>query len=1041
MKEIFSFRDSKIKLGAVIRSDVFLIFFVVLSFSLMVVVSYYFVSEVVEKQIFENVQESINTAEVSIRSDLREAEIALLQTEMLIENWLPWGTSEKMFNEGIRAYMIMLADTMILERPWVQGFMNFYGVINGNFLTGLYEIPPDDYIPEDRPWYKAAEAADGKIGITSPYIDYETGITVISLSKNVYDRDGNKIGVLALDIDFSTLTSYIVPLHFAQGGYGMMCDENFNFIVHPFADYLGKNMGELNPGYGEAAQRLRENPDAVFSQRMTDARTMSVVVIYRQIYNGWYLGIATPVYSYYHDVNFMAVILSILGFIFMIVLSLIIIRLSLLKAHSDEQNQGKSSFLARMSHEIRTPMNSILGMAELIRRKAVSSEIQEYIEIIHQSGNSLLAIIKDILDFSKIESGRLQLQSRDYQIASVINDMINMMRPRIAEKSLDFIVDVDSSIPGHLFGDDMRLRQILTNLLSNAIKYTKKGFIALDIRMELSEGDNIKLVCSVSDSGIGIKPEDYSRLFNEFVRIDNQVNQGIEGTGLGLVITNALCRAMGGDITVSSEYGKGSTFRATVLQEKKNEAPVAVVNSPERKRVLFYDWRPQCMQSISNALDSLKVNSKSSHNYHEFISDLEYGQFDFAFVTSKYAMDCIFALGRRSNPLQLVIMAEPGEMSIYQEVISIMMPVYSIPIANILNNESEGNILRDKNMRIKFTAPSAKVLIVDDISTNLRVAKELMSPYNMIIHTCLSGSEALNMVKDNFYDIVFMDHMMPGMDGIEATGFIRALETGDGYYKNLPIIAFTANAVIGQREMFLENDINDFLAKPIDLQRLNDILENWLPKEKIIEILQPGYEEVKIEKALLPVISGLNTEIGLRNSNGTVAVYLSILEDFCNDVEVRLGDISEAFINKDIRLYTTLVHALKGAARSVGAVEMGEDAFWLERTAAAGDFEIIKDKNTALLESTRTLLGDIRTVLEQYEAEKKKEHINIADLNLDNLKTALSDMDIKAVNSILLDYTSLPLYGKTKEILSEVEQLILMFEYDKAIEKIDELYK
>jgi len=286
-----------------------------------------------------------------------------------------------------------------------------------------------------------------------------------------------------------------------------------------------------------------------------------------------------------------------------------------------------------------------------------------------------------------------------------------------------------------------------------------------------------------------------------------------------------------------------------------------------------------------------------------------------------------------------------------------------------------------------------------------------------------------------------MDHMMPGMDGIEATSFIRALETGDGYYKNLPVIAFTANAVIGQREMFLENDINDFLAKPIDLQRLNDILEHWLPKEKQIEIPQSSYEEIKVEKAILPVINGLNTEIGLANSNGTVSVYLSILEDFCNDVEVRLNDIAEAFVNKDVRLYTTLVHALKGAARSVGAVEMGEDAFWLEKTAATGDFEIIKEKNTALLESTRALLGNIKTILDQYDAEKRKERIDISDLNLDDLKKALSEMDIKAVNTILLDYTSLPLYGKTKEIISEVEQLILMFEYDKAIEKIDELYK
>ena len=1036
MKEAISFRDGRTKTVAVIRNDVILLFFVVLSFALMVVVSYYFVSGVAEKQIFANVQESLNTAEVTIRSDLREAEVALLQVEMLIENWLKWGES----HDEIKAYMTLLADSIMVERSWVQGFMNVYGVINGYFLTSLYDAPPEGYIIEERPWYKTAQAANGRIGLSSPYSHWLSEKTVISLAKTMNDAYGNQYGVLVLDIDFSILSSYVVQLNSSLGGYGMLCDENFVFLSHKFKNNIGKNLADVHLGYAETAKKFMENPDVVFSQRMEDANNVSVVVISRRLYNGWYLGIATPVRSYYYDVNFMAIILSILGFIFMIILSLIIIRLSLLRARSDEQNQGKSSFLARMSHEIRTPMNSILGMAELIRRKAASREYQEYIEIIQQSGANLMAIINDILDFSKIESGRLQIQNREYHIASVINDMVNMMRPRMAEKSLDFFVDVDCNIPAQLYGDDLRLRQILTNILSNAVKYTKKGFVSFGMRMECKDDHTIELVCSITDSGVGIKQEDQERIFNEFVRIDYQVNQGIEGTGLGLVITAALCRAMGGDVTVSSEYGKGSTFTATITQGIVNNVPVAAVDKPENKKVLFYDWRLQYMQSISNALAGLGVCFKCCQEFREFIHDLEYGEFDYAFVTSKYAMDCIFALGRRTTPLQLVIMAEPGEMSVYQEVMSIMMPVYSIPLANALNNESDANIFQEKNMRIKFTAPSAKVLIVDDISTNLRVAKELMSPYEMTIHTCLSGSEALTLVEENMYDIIFMDHMMPGMDGIEATSFIRNLETGDGYYKNLPIIAFTANAVSGQREIFLENGINDFLAKPIDIQKLDDILELWLPKEKLAGISHSSHEEAKAEKPELPVIDGLNTGAGLKNCNGAVPVYLSILEDFCNDTETRLNEISVAFANKDTRLYTTLVHAIKGAAASVGAVETGEDALWLETTAAAGDFEVVKDKNTAFLEKTHAFVNKIRAVLERYEAKSGSEHIDITDLNLDNLKKALSEMDIKAVNSILLEYTSLPLHGKIKDILSEVEQLILMFEYDKAIEKIDELY-
>ena len=344
-------------------------------------------------------------------------------------------------------------------------------------------------------------------------------------------------------------------------------------------------------------------------------------------------------------------------------------------------------------------------------------------------------------------------------------------------------------------------------------------------------------------------------------------------------------------------------------------------------------------------------------------------------------------------------------------------------------------------MRIKFTAPSAMVLIVDDIPTNIRVAKELMSPYKMIVHTCLSGPEALDMVRENHYDIIFMDHMMPGMDGVKTAWLIRNMETGDGYYKNIPVIAFTANAVSGRREIFLENGINDFLTKPIDIQKLNDILEQWLPGEKRIDLLQSNRKEIEVEKAELPVIAGLDTGIGLKNCNGNVQVYLGILKDFCNDAKIRLNEISGAFSGKDIKLYTTLVHALKGAARSVGAAEIGDEAFLLETAAAAGDFEIIKEKNTALLENADALINGIKAALERYEANSGKEQISIADLNLDNLKKALSEMDIKAINSLLMDYANLPVYGKTREIISEVEQLILMFEYDKAIEKINDRLK
>ena len=1023
------------KLGKVIRKDFLQLFFVVLSFTLMVVVSYHYVSGIVERQMFFNAQESLNTAELTIRSHLREVEVALFHTGLLINKLVEDGQS----TEEIKTYLSMLTNTLSADPSRVSGLMDIYGYVLDNYISGVNWDPPEDYVPQHQNWYKAAKEAKGRIGFTSPYRDEYSGKIIISLSETLKGGHGEDEGILALDMDFSIISDYIKSLHADDGGYGMLADENYVMIVHPFDEYLDKAMDETNQGRRITVQQLREHPERISIQKIVNRSGVQMVLIFKRLFNGWNLGMAIPVAAFYRDVDQMALTLSGLGLAFMIILSFILIQLSLSKARSEEENMEKSSFLARMSHEIRTPMNSILGMAELIQRKAISSEVLEYIEIVHQSGQNLLAIINDILDFSKIESGRLQIQNRNYYIASVLNDMVNMIRPQVAEKSLDFFVNVDSNIPAQLYGDDMRLRQILTNLLSNAVKYTRKGFISMKVEMERLDSTAIKLICSVSDSGIGIKPDDQKKLFNEFARLDSKANQGIEGTGLGLAITRALCRAMGGDVMLSSEYGKGSVFRTVIIQEFESDKPVALVANADKKRVLFYDWRPEYVQSIADTLKSLGISYNCSSVFHAFLNDLEYGKYDYAFISSKYAMDCIYALGKRDTPLELVIMVEPGEISVYREVTSVLMPVYSITMANILNNITEGVLAQDTNLKIQFTAPSAKVLIVDDISTNLRVAKELMSPYNMNVHTCLSGSEAVELAKNNFYDLIFMDHMMPGMDGIEATSFIRGLESGDGYFQKLPIIALTANAVSGQREIFLQQGINDFLAKPIDIHKLNDILERWLPPEKRVETLQPQ-PGIKQEMRKAVSIPGVDVALGISNCGGGFAVYLNILGDFCKDAEARLVQITDAITTRDVKLYITLVHALKGAARSIGAIETGEKASWLEKAAAAGDLAAIKDKTTDLQENVRALINNVKAALEQYEAEDSRERIDVSALRLDDLKKALAEMDIEAVNKMLLDYAGLSLDPGIKDMIAEVEQHILMFDYDKAIEKIDELF-
>jgi CheY-like chemotaxis protein len=330
---------------------------------------------------------------------------------------------------------------------------------------------------------------------------------------------------------------------------------------------------------------------------------------------------------------------------------------------------------------------------------------------------------------------------------------------------------------------------------------------------------------------------------------------------------------------------------------------------------------------------------------------------------------------------------------------------------------------------------------VDDISTNLRVAKELMALYNMNIQTCMSGQEAIQLVSNNRFDIVFMDHMMPGMDGIEATALIRKINSADEYYQKLPIIALTANAVSGQREIFLEKGIDDFLAKPIEIQKLDEVLEKWLPVEKLCKTEQPiGGDEAKPEKDETISIAGIDTVKGQRNCGGNFQIYLEILSDFSNDAENRLANISEALAKENIDLYTTLVHALKGAARNIGAIEIGEKAAWLERSSEKGPLSEINEKTNELKEDVLVLVKNVKSELEKYEAVKAyREDEDIPELRLEILKTALEEMDVEAINRMLVTFAGLSLDGKIKAKIAEVEEHILMFEYDKAIAKIDEM--
>ncbi|MCL2193728.1 MAG: ATP-binding protein [Treponema sp.] len=501
-------------------------------------------------------------------------------------------------------------------------------------------------------------------------------------------------------------------------------------------------------------------------------------------------------------------------------------------------SRTKSEFLAKMSHEIRTPMNAIIGMAELALRSDTMDSAREHILTVKQAGTNLLSIINDILDISKVERGKLDIVPTEYHLSSLLNDVISIIRMKIVDSHLRFVVNVDSKIPNSLRGDEVRIRQVLLNLLSNAVKYTGSGgFVSLCICGEMDGEGTVNLTIDVEDSGCGIKEEDQKILFNEYARFDREKNKDAEGTGLGLAITWHIVKAMGGNIGVRSEYGKGSTFTVIFPQTVCSNKQIGYVENAKEKNVLVYEQRDIYADSLIFAMENLGVDGMRVCDDSELLEQLAHGKYTSAFISFELYLRNVKAIMALNTKTKMVVLTEFGETVPEKNLTVLTMPVHSVSVANILNGEQDSfSYHGNTGAVVGFTAPEASVLVVDDILTNLKVVKGLLSPYGMQISLCKSGEMALDAIKAARYDIVFMDHLMPNMDGVEATARIRGLSAEDSYFAKLPIVALTANVIAGMREFFLENGFSDFMSKPVDVVRLNAVLEKWIPEEKQLKL-------------------------------------------------------------------------------------------------------------------------------------------------------------------------------------------------------------
>ena len=600
------------------------------------------------------------------------------------------------------------------------------------------------------------------------------------------------------------------------------------------------------------------------------------------------------------------------------------------KFEAEAASRSKSAFLATMSHEIRTPLNAIIGLSDIELQKDLSTDARVNLEKIHNSGDSLLAIINDILDISKIETGNFELVPVDYDVPSLVNDTVQLNIVRIGSKNLVFKLTIDETIPVRLFGDELRIKQILNNLLSNAFKYTEKGSVALTVSWE-KRGDDAWVIFAIQDTGQGIRQQDIPKLFSEYRQLDAKANRHIEGTGLGLSITRNLVSLMEGRIGVESEYGKGSVFTVKIPQRIVDGTPIG--------------------ETVARNLESFRF--KDVHH--------------------------------------------------------------------------------NKSLRLaRSYMPYGKVLVVDDVETNLDVAKGLMLPYGLSIDTASSGPEAIDKIqaagkKDDAsrYDVIFMDHMMPGMDGLEAVRIIRN-ELSGNYGRTVPIIALTANALTGNEKMFLAHGCNAFISKPIDIMQLDTALNTWVRDKQSAETLKKAETELAKTKKEEPeapgildnvTVAGVDIVQGRQRYNGETA-YLEILRSWCLHTPALLEKLKNPSL-ENLPEYSIAVHGLKGSSYGIFANDIGKKAEELEAFAKAGDFSSVQAANAAFIEMVEALLADLGEVLEKAAAGKDAKK-----------KAAAPD---PALLAKLLDATKRYKSVLMEEILTNME----LYDYESGGELVD----
>lgn len=705
----------------------------------------------------------------------------------------------------------------------------------------------------------------------------------------------------------------------------------------------------------------------------------------------------------------------------------------------EKASHMKSDFLANMSHEIRTPMNAVLGLADLALREEMSTAAREYIHQIKASSKNLLVIINDILDFSKIESGKMDINEIEYEPLSLINDLTSIVNSRIGSKEIEFTMDISPNLPKSLYGDSVRIHQIVLNLLTNAVKFTNDGEVHFKIDFELKDEDTAIMKAEISDTGIGIKKEDMHKLFNSFQQVDSKRNRNIEGTGLGLAISRQLLDLMGGKISVESEYEKGTTFYFEVPQKIIDATPIVPKLEKAVKAAVLISNEYVKRQLIRdlNWIGAEYIDLADNSSYNEL-------KVDYLIVEKLFFTKTIQNVLSKYPDMQCLVLADYDRIDAIDipNVRVISKPVYSLSLYNAMGIQEinfGGGISESDSFT--FVAPDAHILVVDDNSVNLTVAKGLLEPLNMNIDVASSAAEAIEKIHYVKYDLIFMDHMMPEVDGVEATHIIRRLVPS---YNDVPIIALTANAIGGAREMFIKEGMNDFIAKPIDVKDTVSKLRKWLPKEKILPVDKIDVSNISAQD-MTDSESGSNA-VNIKELNtkeaisrlGSEKLFWSVLKEYYGAIDKKYTAILEHKDAERWRDYTIEVHALKSTSKQIGAEHISEIAAEMEKAGNDGNIALINEKTVPMLEEYLQLKEALKPYFDDgSETEERFAQIEeIIDM-LEKMQVALDAYDTLQIDEVIEEMSKFKYPEESVDFFEQLKKAAEEINIDDCLDIVD----